>query len=236
MHNVELPQDLIDFVMSRRGRMNVFDDIDPTTTAMLVIDMQNAYVEEGAPLHHRWAPGIIPAVNSLAASLRAAGGLVVWLQHTTGAPGSADYWSTYFDNFVDPSKRDALADALMAGSHYHALSPELDVSAADQVMLKTRFSALISGSSDLEACLRSRDINTVIVTGTLTNVCCESTARDAMMLNYRVFMPMDCTAARSDNDHLAGLRTVYQAIGDVRTGDDVIKMIKQSATENRGTN
>ncbi len=108
MHNVELPQDLIDFVMSRRGRLNVFDDIDPATTAMLVIDMQNAYVEQGAPLHLPWAPGIVPEVNTLAAALREAGGLVVWLQHTNGAPGTSDYWSMYFDNFVDPNKREAL--------------------------------------------------------------------------------------------------------------------------------
>jgi len=93
MHNVELPQDLIDFVMSRRGRLNVFADIDPATTAMLIIDMQNAYLENGAPLYHAWAPGIIENLNTLAAALRAQGGVIVWLQHTTGAPGSTDFWT-----------------------------------------------------------------------------------------------------------------------------------------------
>lgn len=227
MHNVELPQDLIEFVMTRRGRIDVFDYVDPVKTALLVIDMQNAYVEENAPLFLPWAYGIIPNINKVAASLRDHGGLVIWLQHQNGKPGTPDYWSMYFDNFVDENKRDALSQALNSDSHYFSLFQELDVQDDDLVMAKFRFSSLIQSSSDLHERLRDRGIDTLIITGTLTNVCCESTARDAMMLDYRVFMPIDGTAARSDNDHLSGLRTICQAMGDVRPCAEVIKLIEE---------
>ena len=73
------------------------------------------------------------------------------------------------------------------GDFGHAFYPGLDVAEGDLRVRKIRFSALIQGSSDLDAILRARGIDTLIVVGTATNVCCESTARDAMMLNYKIF-------------------------------------------------
>jgi ureidoacrylate peracid hydrolase len=78
-----------------------------------------------------------------------------------------------------------MRQAFTPGDFGHALYPELDVAEGDLRVRKTRFSALIQGSSDLDALLRARGIDTLIVVGTATNVCCESTARDAMMLNYK---------------------------------------------------
>ena len=94
-------------------------------------------------------------------------------------------------------------------------------------MLKNRFSALIQGSSDLDGLCKARGIDTLIVVGTLTNVCCESTVRDAMMLGYRALMPADANATLSDEEHLAGLITVAQFFGDIRDTDVVIRLIKQ---------
>jgi Isochorismate hydrolase len=62
----------------------------------------------------------------------------------------------------------------------------------------------------------------VLVGGTLTNMCCESTARDAMMIGYRAIMVEDCSASRNDEDHAVGLTSVYQSFGDVRSTDEVI--------------
>ena len=68
-------------------------------------------------------------------------------------------------------------------------------------MLKNRYSALIPGSSPLERVLRGMGIDTILVAGTKTNVCCESTARDAMMLDFKVVLVEDCCAALSDDEH-----------------------------------
>jgi ureidoacrylate peracid hydrolase len=80
--------------------------------------------------------------------------------------------------------------AFAEGSYGHSLWPELEVLPGDIKLKKNRFGAFVPGSSELHAVLQARNIDTVIITGTATNVCCESTARDAMMMNYKViFVP-----------------------------------------------
>ncbi len=61
-----------------------------------------------------------------------------------------------------------------------------------------------------------------MIAGTATNFCCETSARDAMMIGYRVVMVSDANAARYDEDHIVGLTTVWQSFGDVRTMHDCI--------------
>ena len=75
------------------------------------------------------------------------------------------------------------------------LWPGLDVLLGDEMVPKYRFSAFLPGASDLPARLRARGFDTVLITGTVTNVCCESSARDAMMTNFRVVMVSDGNAA-----------------------------------------
>lgn len=92
-------------------------------------------------------------------------------------------------------------------------------------MEKTAASAFFPGRCLLPELLAQRGIDTVLVTGTVTNVCCESSARDASTLGYRVVMVADANAARRDEDHNATLHTVYRSFGDVRSTDDVLELI-----------
>jgi ureidoacrylate peracid hydrolase len=96
---------------------------------------------------------------------------------------------------------------------------------------KRRFSPFIQGSSELEAILRARGIDTVVISGTRTNVCCETTARDAMMLDFKTVVVADATAAATDLEHMAGLMTVFQVFGDVRTTDEVIGLLEKGETK-----
>jgi len=220
-----LPDHIVQNATYRRGRLAVWDKLDPRATALLVIDMQNAWLAPGAPFETPPAREIVPAVNRLAGALRAAGGAVVWIRHTTGAPGTADYWSLFFDNFIHADVRQKTAEALVEDHPMHALYPALDVQPADLVVNKNRFSAFVRNKTDLEALLRGRGVDTLIISGTATNVCCESTAREAMMRDFRVFMPHDAVAAPHDDGHVAGLRTVMQAFADVRPVDEVISLM-----------
>ncbi len=77
---------------------------------------------------------------------------------------------------------------------------ELDVSSADLLVEKTAASAFFPGRCDLTSRLEERGIDTVLVTGTVANVCCESTAQDASTLGYRVIMVADANAAMRDED------------------------------------
>ena len=104
---------------------------------------------------------------------------------------------------------------MTAGSVGHALWPELDVQGADLVVPKRRYSAFMPGTCDLAPLLRARGIDTVLIAGTLTNVCCDSSARDAMMLDFRTVMLSDGCAAPSEAEHDGALAAFYATFGDV---------------------
>ena len=115
------------------------------------------------------------------------------------------------------------------GTKGYELWAGLDVKPNDLKIEKTRFSAFIQGASNLEAVLRSRGIDTVIITGTVTNVCCESTARDAMMRNFKTIMVTDANAAETDELHNASLSAFYLKFGDIMTTDMVIASLARNA-------
>jgi ureidoacrylate peracid hydrolase len=222
MHQVSIPQDVIDRIMQQRGRLNRYDGLDPAKTALVVIDLQNVFMLPGMPVEVPTAREIVPNVNRLADATRAAGGTVVWVR--MNLEGERENWSVFF---LGDRRRETM-DELGPGSHGYALHADLDVKPADLVVDKRRYSAFIQGSSDIDAKLRARGIDTLLIVGTLTNVCCESTARDAMMLNYKVFFLSDANAANSDADHNATLATVQRVFGDVVTTDEAIGLLQQS--------
>jgi nicotinamidase-related amidase len=104
-----------------------------------------------------------------------------------------------------------------------------EVHRGDLLAEKTAASAFFPGRCPLPSLLAERDINTVLISGTVTNVCCESSARDASTLGYRVIMVADANAARRDQEHNATLHTIYRSFGDVRSAADVIRMIESAA-------
>jgi ureidoacrylate peracid hydrolase len=226
--SVAFPSWFIENILARRGRQHVFDALEPRRTALLVVDMQNAWLQPGAPWEVQTARAIVPNVNRLARALREHGGVVAWLQATNTSAGP-DAWPMFFDHFTSAANREAGENALAPGSPFHALYAELEVLPQDPCVRKRRFSPFIAGSSNLEALLRDRAIDTVIITGTRTNVCCETTARDAMMLDFKAVMVSDATAAASELEQMAGLMTVFQVFGDVRTTDEVVALIEQGA-------
>jgi ureidoacrylate peracid hydrolase len=165
-------------------------------------------------------------INRLAAGLRAAGGTVIWCSHAnTGVGGNSD-WRNFFDHFVSDDVRARTMESLLPGGSGQELWPELDVQPDDLKLFKNRYSALVPGSSQLERMLRSLDIDTLLICGTKTNVCCESTARDAMMMDFKVVMVADGTAALSEGEHRASLENIIQQFGDVMTTDEILERLR----------
>lgn len=224
-HKVEIPDYVIERVMQKRGKLEVFDSFEADKTALVVIDMQNFFVEEVDA-----AISIVPNINRLAETFRERGGLVVWVVLTVApsAEGPSD-WPIYHDYFFTEQKRAAHIGGLASGTHGNELYKDMDVQEGDLIVEKNRFSAFIQGASDLDQILKDRGIENLVVTGTATNMCCESSARDAMMLGYRAMMVFDANAARYDDDHLAGLTSFWQSFGDVRTTDDIIENVLKPA-------
>jgi ureidoacrylate peracid hydrolase len=224
MHDVELRPQIVERVMARRGRLHLYDRLDARKTALLIIDMQNAFVAPGAPVEVPMARSVVPSINRLAAELRKLRVPVIWVFHQNSPDGKD--WERFFGSFVAPQDRRRAAQALSAGDPLQRIYGELVIAPGDLATTKNRYSALIGNSSDLGSMLKQRSIDTLLIAGTKTNVCCECTARDAMMLDYKVVMLSDCTAALSDSEHLATLENVIQQFGDVMTADEVLKILK----------
>lgn len=146
--------------------------------------MQEGFVSEPEVAAVPGAAEIIPNINAISKALRVAGGRIVYVQHLVDDKAIRE-WSTYYENFVLPERVNALMQDFRPGSAAFELSPMLEADRDGLRIRKRRFGAFVPGSSNLHEILLAADIDTVIVTGITTNVCCESTARDAARLNYR---------------------------------------------------
>jgi ureidoacrylate peracid hydrolase len=226
MHPYTIPAAVKDRVIRRQGKVISHDTIDPVRTALVVVDMQNYFVAEGFPLEVPVSRAIVPNINRLARTLRAAGGVVVWVQTT--ATGALEHWTNHHRHQLTPERAKARIAHLDESAEGFALYPRLEPLPTDQRVKKIKYSAFISGSSDIDARLRSRGIEHLLITGTATNVCCESTARDAMMLDYRVVMVADGNASFSDEEHAATLNNFLLFFGDVLTTDEVVARLVPS--------
>jgi ureidoacrylate peracid hydrolase len=220
MHDVRIRQEIIDRVVARRGRLHWFDTLDPARSALVVIDMQNTFCQPGAPAEVPVSRAIVPAINRLSRALRTRGVPVIWVLHANTHRGGRSDWEVFFNHVVADQVRTRTIESLAPGRQ--AVWEELETAPEDVTVIKNRYSALISGSSSLERVLRNLGIDTLLIAGTKTNVCCEATARDAMMLDFKVVMLTDCCAALSDDEHRATLETIIQQFGDVLSGDEAL--------------
>jgi ureidoacrylate peracid hydrolase len=228
MRSPDISADALSIISAARGELRVVHELDPQATALVVIDMQNFFVEPGAPLEVPAARDIVANVNRLAAAMRTAGGTVAWIRMTFDPDEMASTWTAFLPVNGGPDGKKQF-QAIEGGRHGHYLWHELDVVDGDLIVDKHRFSAFIQGSSDLRALLDERDVDTLIIVGTLTNVCCESTARDAMMLNYRVLMVDDGNATLTEAAHRSTLDNVAMFFGDVQTTEQVAAMLEAAA-------
>ena len=227
MHKISIPQAAIDRVLKRRDLLHVFRDIEGARTAHIVVDLQNGFMAPGQPIEISAAREIVPNVNRISATLRAAGGLVVYIRNTIDATAK-ETWSVWFTYLSGEKRLECVEAAFVDGSHGHSLWPGLEIQPGDLTVNKTRFSAFAPGSSELHAILQERKIDTLIITGTATDVCCESTARDAMMMNYKVIFVSDGTATHSDDEHNAALGNLVSYFADVRSTNEVVGCLSKS--------
>ena len=157
--------------------------VDPARMALVNVDMQVAFVE-GTPLSAPDGVALLPVVNRLAAACRRAGMMVIHTRHVTRPDGS---------NLGTMGKLiEAVREGyIMDGSETAKLHPGLEVKADDIVLEKPRYGAF--SGTDLDNVLRANGIDTIVVSGICTNICCETTTREAGMRDYHVFFMEDGT-------------------------------------------
>ncbi|HZQ07791.1 MAG TPA: isochorismatase family cysteine hydrolase [Anaerolineae bacterium] len=210
-------------ILKRRGRMRVFNDLEPSKMALVIVDMQNVFCQPGGALEIAASRDTADNINRLADVCRAANIPVIWIRSYHPA-GGAD-WKMFFDYFISPERGKMAAEQLQEDNPGSAIYSEMRVAPSDYIVSKNRYSCFVPGSSSLERLLRSLKRDTIIICGTRSNVCCESTTRDAMMLDFKVLFVSDGTSAMSDYEHQATLDTLAQSFADVMTTDEVIQEV-----------
>ncbi|WP_141781101.1 cysteine hydrolase [Nocardioides albertanoniae] len=214
VHRWEIPEREYARHEARRGRRHAYESLDPTRTALLAVDLVPFFYEANATCY-----AITPNVRLLAEALRETGGVVAWI--VPGDPGPRAWAREFLGEEVAELFRGSGGAGPVAGR----LGPGLEAREGDMLVEKTATSALFPGSSTLHDQLRERDIDNVIVTGTLTEVCVAGTARDAATLGYRTVLVADATAGRDDDSHIATLTTIYRTFADVRSTEDVLELL-----------
>lgn len=210
----EIPPDLVQRVFERRGRLHAYESLAPANTALVVVDMDAAsaarQIEEATRAAER--------INRIGAALAEAGGTVAFVTSVIGDP--ADFER----RLGTAAARMYVAETTGAGEGT-ALFDGLTVRSSDLRHIKTGASAFFSDNCGLPSALAQRDIRSVLIAGLVTNICCESSARDATELGYQVTMVSDANIGQSYGLHEASLATFFRYFGDVRTTEDVIALI-----------
>jgi isochorismate hydrolase len=184
--------------------------------ALLVIDMQNAFVHPKGAIYLPAAAAIVDAVAAVAHAFREAGRPVFYTRHAEDpAGGNAGMMALWWE---DSSPKEGTWEAAI----FDGLAPQ----PGDVVIPKIRYNAFIA--TDLELRLREARVEDLAITGVMANLCCESTARDAFMRDFRVFFAADGTAAPSLDFHRSSLLNLSYGFAYVLSCAELIGMARAS--------
>lgn len=177
-------------------------------SALLVIDMQEYFRAIGV--------GIVDNVNRLIDGCGSKGVPVFYTRQGIRNPGKEggmllEWWG----------------QVIRPGEPGHKLLPELHGIGEGAIIDKTRYSAF--KKTNLDKTLRSRGIDTLIITGVMTNLCCETTARDAFMLDYNVIFASDANATILEEYHKATLTNLRFGFALIRSTDEIIDSLSRPA-------
>jgi nicotinamidase-related amidase len=178
-------------------------------SALLIVDMQQFFMNPASLTFTCGGPAILPTVKKLQSAFREAGRPVIYTRHVHH-PGLLDagimewWWE----------------GMCLEGSAESEIHPEIAPLPGEKVILKHRYSAFYN--TDLETILRCLKIEDLVISGLMTNMCCESTTRDAYYRDYRVFFLADGTGTINEEMHLASLLNLAFGFAYITTAEDVI--------------
>ena len=212
-------------VQAQYGTENRIGSLNPQETALLVVDMQKFYLEPTSTNFCPAALDIITNINALAMAFRDFGAPVIWLRNIVGNKDIKS-WSSFYDRLTQKNlsyRREKLAKD---GDGFQ-LFEGMDVRSSDRKINKTRFSAFARDASNIEKVLGEYGTHVLVVCGIVTNVCVESTVRDAMMLNYEVLVAEDACASSNERAHEASINNMYTHFADVTLTSNIKRLLGQ---------
>ncbi|MBI5208548.1 MAG: isochorismatase family protein [Elusimicrobia bacterium] len=176
--------------------------LEPGSAALLVVDMQEFFLSRRSPAYAPQARAVLPNVRALVEAFRRAGRPALFTLHAHEDPARDGGLMTWWWD-----------KACLAGTPEASVSPVLEP-ARGEVLRKCRYSAFTNPS--LERRLRRSGVSQLVVAGVMTNLCVESTVRDAFDLGFKTFVVADATAAHTEELHVGSLRSMAQGFSAVR--------------------
>ena len=183
-------------------------------TALLVIDMQNDFTEKGAIIEVANIRKGFPRFKRFIDFCREKGLLIIYTRHNY-SPKTNPIEAHLFPELKK--------EGLRKGTHGAEVNDYLKPKKIDITIDKTRYDAFYK--TNLEKILRSKGITSIIITGTMTEVCCESTARSAMYRDYEVWFPPDLNFTCDINKHLYALKVIETHFGRVVNSARILTQI-----------
>ncbi len=189
------------------------------TTAMIVVDMQNGFLDDEGSMVKTGMDitelkKTVEPVRRLVEACHSAGIPIIFTRMVQRAD--------FKDAGLRLERRPALKEvsSLVAGTWDADLDPRMDVHTEDYILDKTRYSSFYN--TNLEVILRGLAVDTLIICGVTTEICVESTIRDAYFRDYKIFVPEDAVAAMDVARHQGTLLTIRYGFGTVTTSGEVI--------------
>lgn len=199
---------------------------DASSSVLLVVDMQRDFVEEGRPMEVPMARERIPQMRQLVDGARAAGVPVVFTQHVL----TDRFNISPLESSNNPR---LLTEGMRDGTDGIEVVEGLDARPGDHYVRKHRYDAFYN--TTLEVLLNTvrgyRTVDTLVIAGTLTEVCCESTARSAFMRDFKVAFAGESTGALSDSAQAATLDAITRYFGRVMTNAEILQGFADGAVE-----
>src|SRR3990172_6950582 len=187
--------------------------LDAPHSALLVVDMQNYFLDPKSPTFTEGGRAILPNLKKLIKAFRSAGRPVIYTAHVHAGDGSdAGIMKWWWEGMGKEGTPEA------------QIHPQIAPRPGEKVVKKHRYSGFYN--TDLETILRCLNIKDLVITGIMTNLCCESTARDAYYRDYRVFFLLDGTGSVTEEFHLATLKNLAFGFAYVTTAEEIIKSLK----------
>lgn len=185
-------------------------ELDSKRSCLLVIDMQNYFLDQASPSFIPAGLTVLPNVARLIKSFRERKLPVIYTAHVHKSKeldgGILGWW---WEGMIIENTKDA------------EIHLDLAPLAEEKVVYKHRYSAFYN--TDLETVLRCLDVRDLLITGVMTNLCCESTARDAYFRDHRVFFLMDAAATLTEELHLATLRNLAYGFAYVTDTQKIVQ-------------
>ncbi|MCG2715976.1 MAG: cysteine hydrolase [Candidatus Marinimicrobia bacterium] len=186
--------------------------LNPDKSALIVIDMQKFFLDAGSPTFTCGGPAILPTLRRVIGAFRKAGRPVIFTRHVH-----------HPDNLDSGIMQWWWEGMCLEGSPESEIHPDLAPALNEKVIFKHRYSSFYN--TDLETVLRCLRVEDLVVSGIMTNLCCESTARDAYYRDYRVFVLADGTGTINEEMHQASLLNLAFGFAFVTTADKVVNRL-----------